>query len=68
MSKDHESFRLTNPPPKRQRLDVPNTTGVQKVLFSGLQCFAGQKDLFVVDGPKATNMIGDKPHDDAPRA
>lgn len=48
-----EPFELSNPPPKRKRLDVPNTTGVQKVLLAGLGCLPGQKNLFSTDGDKA---------------
>jgi hypothetical protein len=52
-----EPFALTNPPPKRKKLDVPNTTGIQKVLLAGLDSEPDQKFLF--------NSNGDKAHDDA---
>jgi len=48
-----EPFQLTNPPPKRKKIDVPNTTGTQKMLLSGLDCLPGQKDLFQTDGEQS---------------
>ena len=44
-------FQLTNPPPKRRKTEFHNTTGTQKLLVSGLDCFPGQLDLFDTDGP-----------------
>lgn len=47
-----EPFELMNPPTKRKRLDVPNTTGVQKVLLAGLDSEPDQLFIFNLDGDK----------------
>lgn len=53
MSKENnDRFELMNPPPKRKRLDVPNTTGVQKVLLAGLDSEPDQLFIFNLDGDK----------------
>lgn len=47
-----DNFTLQNDPPKESRWQPPPTEKVrQTVLFSGLDCLAGQADLFPTDGP-----------------
>ena len=48
----NEPFQLTNPPPKRKKLDVPKTTGVQKVLLAGMDDMPDQLFLFNSNGDK----------------
>ena len=63
-----DDFKLTNPPPKRRKLDVPNTTGTQKMLISGLDCLPAQLDLFETDGYDPTTLSPETAHDDIPRS
>jgi hypothetical protein len=45
-----QMFSLANAPLKPKPVRFDNTTGRQAVLFAGLDCFPGQRDLFATDG------------------
>ncbi len=46
-----EPFRLSQPPATR-RATTKRPRQRQGVLFSGMDCLSGQKDLFETDGPQ----------------
>jgi len=46
-----DRFELQNDPPKKSPWTPPPAEPVrQKVLFAGLDCLSGQRDLFSTDG------------------
>ena len=60
MAADELSDEL--PRPKRKKRDVPNTTGQQKFLITGLDCEPNQLELFDTSGYTAdthTHTLGD---------
>lgn len=46
----NEPFKLTNDPPKYPKKDYGSNNDRQTVLFAGMDCEPGQKDLFPTDG------------------
>ncbi len=54
MSED--AFILRNDSPDQAGPEFENNDGVQRVLFTGLNCLPGQEDLFPTDGG------ADEPH------
>ena len=48
MTTDH--YTLANPPPRRAPLRLEPDDRRQRGLFAGLDCLAGQGDLFETDG------------------
>lgn len=47
-----ELFTLQRKQPQPRATQFVSHGGAQKVLFSGLDCLAGQQDLFPTDGPR----------------
>ncbi len=54
---DGEPFQFTNPPPRPKRACFESYGTTQRVLIAGLDCLAGQLDLFTTDGPPAAGTV-----------
>lgn len=49
------TFHLQNDPIRPERPKFETTPARQRVLLAGMDCLAGQRDLFDTDGPPAEN-------------
>ncbi|HEV3023260.1 MAG TPA: hypothetical protein VGX76_12370 [Pirellulales bacterium] len=50
MHAEEPEFTLANVAPKTKPRPVENVAASQRVLFAGMDCLSGQKDLFETDG------------------
>jgi len=63
-----DTFTLANPPPRRAPLRLDPDDRRQRGLFAGLDCLAGQGDLFETDGSDdhAAAILTTRPADRPP--
>jgi len=57
MFTDTDAFTLSNAPPRRAPIRLDPDDRRQTVMFSGLDCLAGQADLFATDGDDGAQAI-----------